>query len=98
MHYTNWSSTSYEKFTKGIMNNEKINVIFTSTDPNVIWPSMIGGMNEFINEEYPTTIIQTRKNHKPYLHSEVDELISEAHEHLEMGIRDQDNDKFRLSL
>ena len=70
--------------------------MFHYTDPNTVWPMLCRGLNEVINEECPTRVIQRKKSFKPYIKDDIREMYKEAETHLEEGIRHGDNEEFRV--
>ena len=95
-YYTNWRNADYHSYTDGLMNNEKLNSMFNHTDPDIVWPLFITGLNEVIDTQFPTKVIQLRKGYKPYINEEIKEMYDEAKSHLELGINQNDNDEFRM--
>ena len=95
MYKTNWKNLNPENVNEMIQNNTKLMGILTKQNPEVIWPNLIMGLNEIINTLAPTTIIQCKANHIPYINDEVKEYIKDSETQLTKAIVSKSCDEWR---
>ena len=85
-----------ESLMRGIEENERLQRIFESEDPDYIAETIVAETNRIIEDIAPSKLIQCKKSHEPWATEDTEQIRKETESQLETAIATKDIEEWRL--